>query len=87
MRVEVIVSIFNAITSEKRKESAFQQLPTAQIFEFCSSYEQFCDRTQIKFFNVSLFSPWVSADYITISGKYLLTSFWLQRNQDFSAEY
>lgn len=74
MRVEVVVSIFNAITSEKRKESAFQQLPTAQIPEFCSSFEQLCDRTQIKFFKVSLFSPQVSTDYITVSGKYLLTS-------------
>lgn len=64
----------------------FQQLSTTQILEFCSSYEHHCDRKHIKFFKVSHFSSQVSADYITISGKYLLTSFWLQRNQDFRPE-
>lgn len=86
MRAEVSVSILDAITSEKRKESAFQQPSTAQILEFCLFCEQHCDRTHIKLFKVSLFSSQVSAHYITTSGKYLLTSFWLHKNQDFRAE-
>jgi len=28
----------------------------------------------------------VNADYISINGKYLMTSFWLQKYQDFRAE-